>query len=43
MKAISGVTLWNTESSYDYDLTAPRLPKLMKRDCAHYARQRMMT
>jgi hypothetical protein len=31
------------ESSDDYDLTAPRLPKLMKHECAHYACQRMMT
>jgi hypothetical protein len=36
-------TVEDTESPYDYDLTAPQLPKLMKRDCAHYAHQRMMT
>jgi hypothetical protein len=33
----------DTESSDDYDLTAPQLPKLMKHDCAHYACQRMVT
>jgi len=33
----------DTESSDDYDLTASRLPKLMKHECAHYAHQRMMT
>jgi hypothetical protein len=36
-------TVENTESSDDYDLTPPWLPKHKKRDCVNYACQRMMT